>query len=184
MAGPPFNRESRVWEWTPSAGATVEIKRYVSGALTPAEPAIGTTLDINLAIVVDTPLNQDTTNSGDNGGSSFTRVGGIWTYRMSLGFPAALVGGALAAAFVQQILDDRGGYIWIRFNMGDPEFWTGENRNIRSIVGRRSLLAEVEQRVEVGAKKVIGLNIAGQGSSLLRYMLRSTEESTDVQLHP
>jgi len=180
---PPFSRASRVWKWVPSAGASVQVKQYdQSGVLDPGD---GVLFDVNLGILIDTPLNQDTTHSGDNGGSSFTRVGGIWTYRLSLGFPAALIGTEqfqvqpANLAFVQQLLGSSG-YVWMQFFVGDPEYWEslGVATPVRSFIGRRSLLSEAEQRFEVGTKKVIGLNIAGQGSSLLRAML------DDVQVYP
>ena len=177
---PPFTRASRPWVFAPSAGASVEVKQYDQFRnLVPLEPGLGVVLDINLGVLTDTYLNQDTTNSGDNGGSSFTRVGGIWNYRLSLSFPAGLIGQPQpdVLAFAQQLLASSG-YIWLRFNMGDPEFWQGRGQKVRSFLGRRSLLTDIEQRVEVGTKRVVGLNIAGQGSSLLRAML------DDDQVHP
>ncbi len=177
--GFPFTRESRVWEWTRASGAGVEVKQYNRfGQLDPPAASQGVLFDINLGILIDRYLNQETTNSGDNGGSSFTRVGGIWNYRLSLGFPAALIGDAELAphrAYAQQLLASSR-YVWMRFFMGAPEFWIAESRQVRSFVGNRSLLGEIEQRVEMN--KVVGLNIAGQGSSLLRAMLDND------QVHP
>jgi len=184
---PPFTRASRPWVFVPSAGASVEIKQIDrNGNLDIPEPGLGTVFDINLGILTDTHLNQDTTNSGDNGGSSFTRVGGIWNYRLSLSFPVGVLGvGALGAdrAFAQQLLGSSG-YIWMRFNMGDPEFWTDRGLPIRSFVGERSLLSQVEMRVEVGTKQVVGLNIAGDGSSLLRAILQDAPTSPNLQVYP
>ena len=172
----PYTRASRPWVFAPSAGASVLLKWYDTrtGQLVPSD---GFLLDIDIGILQDSPINQDTTNSGDNGGSSFTRVGGLWRYRLSLSFPAALMetGGVTmlpaTSAFIQQLLGTPR-YVWMQFNMGDPEFWESA-QNVRSFIGRRSLMEECETRVEM--KKVIGLNVAGVGSSLLRAMVGNTQ---------
>ena len=174
---PPFSRASRLYEFVAAAGSSVEVKTYdASYNLTPPEPAQGVVFDIETGILVDTYKNQNTTNSGCNGGEDWTRVGGAWSYVLTLSFPAALIGGELAAAFAQQLLASSR-KIWMRFNMGEPTDWIAGTA--RSFVGRRSLLSAIEQRWDTGpGTNVVGLNIAGVGSSLLRAMYG------DTQVHP
>jgi len=172
-------RDSRVWEWTPAAGACVEIKQYnMLGQLHPPHPSPGTIFDIGLGILTETFKNKNTTNSGDNGGESWTRVGSAWSYRLSLGFPAGLFGGGpVSPAFAQQLLGSSR-RVWMRFYMGDPEFWTSQGRDVRSFIGGLSLVGEVVTRIDVNNHDVVGLNIAGVGIGLLRAMLN------DAQAYP
>ena len=170
MAGPPYSRQSRDFVFTPAAGSKVEVKQYNSSyELESPESVPGVIFDIVTGVLVDTFKNQNTTNSGGVGGEDWTRTGLAWNYVLTLSFPAALIGGTLAAAFAQQLVGSNRS-VWMRFFMGDPEFWDqiypGQNV-ARSFLGRRSLASVVEQRTVNDGDKVVGLNIAGVGIGLL-----------------
>lgn len=167
MAGPPFTRASRQYKFTAATGSSVLVKQYtVAGAL--LEP--GVLFDIELGVLTDVYINQDVTHSGSNGATLRERTGGDWSYALTLSFPAALIGGRLEVAFVQQLLGSNDS-VWMRFNMGDPEFWSDRALPPRSFLGRKSLLGNVVQRFDVLGKRVVGLNVAGEGNSLLRAEL-------------
>ena len=157
-------RASRVYEFQPSAGSSVLVKQY-NPLLSMTEPVLPVTFDIELGVLNDIYIDQESTNSGGVGETQRTRTGFDWNYALSLSFPKAMIGGELALAFAQQLLGSSN-YVWMQFFMGDPDAWP--EGTARSFVGTRSLLGNVKQRFDVKDHRVIGLNIAGKGSSLLR----------------
>lgn len=184
MPGPPYSRASRDYDFVASVGSTVEIKQYDEQfKLVPPEPATGVLFDIQSGILRDIHINRVTTHSGSNGATLRTRTGFDWNFALVLSFPAQLIGGALAAGFAQQILGSNRS-IWMRFYMGDPEYWTVRGLDIRSFLGRKALLSAVEQRTDDLGLGVVGLNIAGDGNSLLRAELSGSVNSTPTQVYP
>jgi len=174
--GPPYRRPSRDYIFTPAIGSHVLVKQY-NAQYVLQEPGI--TFDIEIGILTDIYFNQDTTNSGGVGGLQRTRTGGDWNYSLVMSFPAGLIGSKLEAVFAQQILASNRS-VWMQFFMGDPEYWEdlyGTN-TARSFIGRRSLLSSVVQRFNSKGKEVVGLNIAGEGNSILRAGYG------DTQVHP
>ena len=174
--GPPYRRASRNYEFTPAVGSHVHVKQY-NAAYVLQEP--GVIFDVETGILTDIYFNQDTTNSGSNGALQRTRTGCDWNYALVMSFPAGLIGGRLSAVFAQQLLASSRS-VWMQFFMGDPEYWEdlyGAGA-ARSFIGRRSLLSSVVQRTENKGKSVVGLNIVGEGSSLLRAGYG------DTQVHP
>ncbi len=172
-----FARASREYKFVPGQGASVEVQGYDGfGNLTGGI----VTLDIHEGIVVETFRNENTTNSGSNGADDYTRVGAGWTFALVTSFPAFLVGGTLAAAFVQQILGSSRG-VAMKFNIGDPEYWElafPGGLDPRSHQAKKALLGEVTTRIDSRNTQVIGLNMAGVGKSLLGGYLN------DVQQYP
>ena len=172
-----FARPSRDYEYVPGQGASVEVQGYDGfGTLTGGI----ITLDVHECVIVETFRNENVTNSGSNGADQFQRVGAGWTFAMVTSFPAHLVGGTLAAAFVQQILGSSRS-IAMKFNLGDPEYWEltfPGGLPPRSYRAKKALLSEVTTRIDSRNIKVIGLNMAGVGNSLLGGYLG------DVQQYP
>lgn len=184
MAGPPYSRASREYEFVAAIGSTVEVKQYDEQFnLVPPEPTTGVIFDIELGILRDIHKNRVITHSGSNGATLRTRVGFDWTYALTLSFPAQLIGGALAVAFAQQILGSNRS-VWMRFYMGDPQYWTDRGLDIRTFLGRKSLLSTAEQRFANDGEDVVGLNIAGEGNSLLRAELSSSVSTEPIQVYP
>ncbi len=172
-----FARASREYKFVPGQGASVEVQGYDGfGNLTGGI----VTLDIHEGIVVETFRNETTTNSGSNGADDYTRVGAGCTFALVAPLPAFLVGGTLAAAFVQQILGSSRG-VAMKFNIGDPEYWAlafPGGLDPRSYRASKALLGEVTTRTDSRGTRVIGLNMAGVGKSLLGGYLG------DVQQYP
>ena len=160
-----FARASREYVFVPGQGASVQVQNYDAvGVLGSA-----VTLDIHEGTVVETFRNVNVTNSGSNGADLFQRVGAGWTFALVTSFPAHLVGGGLAEVFVQQILGSSRS-IAMKFNIGDPEFWSlvvPGGKDARSYQASKALLSEVTTRFDSRGTQVIGLNMAGVGNSLL-----------------
>lgn len=167
MAPPFTSRPPRVYRFTPAAGAHVAISQYDEFDL--VEPS-STIFDINLGILTETFKNQNVTNSGDNGGENWGRVGGAWGFRLAMHLPAKLINEELRVAFVQQLLGSSRN-VAMRFFMGDPTFWTDQGLQVRSFVGGRALLGEVVVRSNVLDHQMIDVNVAGVGIGLLLAFL-------------
>jgi hypothetical protein len=148
--------------FVPGSGSKIEVRQYTGNGsvITP-----GITFDVEFGILNDIHVNRVTTNSGGAGGTQRTRVGGDWNYALVLSFPAHLLGGAIATAFVQNLLGSTRG-VWMRFFVSDPEFWTLNDPAlaVRSFLGEKSLLSSVEQRMDARGTEVVGLNVAGESS--------------------
>ncbi len=174
-----FARASREYVFVPGQGASVEVQAYDGfGNLT----GVIATLDIHEGIVVEIFRNENTTNSGSNGADDYTRVGAGWTFALVTSFPAFLVGGELAAAFVQQILGSARG-VAMKFNLGDPEYWAlaAGGLDPRSYQAKKALLGEVTTRINSRNTQVIGLNMAGVGKSLLGGYLNDVQQYPTVE---
>jgi hypothetical protein len=163
--GFPLTRASREYKFVRSTGSSILVKQYTQAGVL-VEPGI--LFDVELGVLTDIYFNDDVTNSGGAGETQRERVGLDWSYALSLSFPAALLGSSLALAFVQGLVGSVES-VWMRFFIGDRDFW--ELRAVpllyRSFLGRKSLLTSVVQRFDSKGKKVVGLNVAGEGNSLL-----------------
>ena len=164
--GFPLTRPSYDYKFVRATGSSVLVKQYTQAGLL-VEP--GVRFDIELGVLTDIYFNDDVTNSGGAGETQRERVGLDWNYALSLSFPAALLGSTLALGFVQQLVGSVDS-IWMRFFVGDPEFWTLRTTSLkpRSLLGPKSLLTSVVHRFDNKGKKVVGLNVAGEGNSVLR----------------
>ena len=165
-----FTRASRDFDFAPGSGSSVIVAGYHPQTRELLAPV---TLDIEQGFIHEDYINQDTPHSGMNGGPSRTRVGSDWNFALVLSFPARLDlvtvqqvvdGGALAQPFVQGILGSSG-KVRMKFNIGDPLWWTEQGLPARNMQAAKALLSSVETRIE--QRRVVGLNIAGGGSSLL-----------------
>ncbi len=164
-----FTRSARQYKFVAAAGSKVEVKQYnVLDQLSPGLGSPGVTFDVEAGTLTDIHINRDTTNSGDVGNKSRTRVGFDWNFALTLSFPADVIGSTLAVAFVQQLLGSARS-VWMRFYMGDPEFWSNRipRLPVRTFTGSRALLSQVVQRFDVNGLDVVGLNVAGEGNSIL-----------------
>ena len=182
-----FTRASRDFDFVPGSGSSVEIWRYhpTTRARLP-----GVVIDIEQGFVRETFRNKNTTHSGSNGADLYTRVGAGWTFALVLSLPARLDlvtvaqvvdGGALAEPFVQSILGPMDG-VAIQFNIGDPLFWSSQGLPERSMRAAKAKLETVETRLDSTGVDVVGLNVAGIGSSLLWTYLE--ENGSATPLHP
>ena len=162
---PVYTRASRLYKFVPAIGSCLAVQQYSDlGVL--SNPTL---LDIAGGTLTENPINADVTNSGSAGGVLRERVGFDWNFALNLQFPAQLLGGALAAEFVDQIVGSSN-HIRVTFNMGDPLYWTVRGLSPRSKRGR-CLLSLSETRFVNDAKQVVGVNLAGEGSDLLfRYL--------------
>jgi len=159
---PTYTRASRDYDFVPGIGSNLVISNYNDAGvlLTP-----GVILDIEQGFIRETWKNKDTTHSGSNGATLRTRTGYDWRFACVLSFPAQVEGG-LATAFVQTLAASMR-KIHIQFNIGDPMFWTARGLPPRSLRATKALLSECETRLDSRGDDVVGLNIAGEGSSLL-----------------
>jgi len=167
-----FTRASRDYDFVPGSGSHVEIAQYDHlGVLQPS-----TVLDVQQGFVRQILTNQDTTHSGSNGAVLRTRVSADWNFALVLSFPAKLKEG-LSHSFVESLLGSSRS-VAMAFFVGDPKFWTSQQLSVRSYRATKALLSTVETVLDSSGKAVVGLNIAGEGNSLLW-----TYED-DVPIHP
>jgi hypothetical protein len=167
---PVFTEPSRDFDYVSSLGSSLTIAQYSSAGvlLTP-----GVTFDVNDWTIDETLFNENTTHSGSNGATLRTRTGQDWTFAAVLSFPARLVGTALAAQFVQQLLGSSRS-VAVSFDIGKQEFWTTQIpvEDVRQYRADKVLLSRVQTRVAIlPTPRVIGLNVAGESNSLLELFL-------------
>jgi len=173
-----YSRASRDYDFVPSMGANLVIAQY--NALGVAiNPII---LDIETGFLREMYINQLTPHSGSSGAINRTRVGADWFSALILNFPATVeiepappVG--VAPTFVQSLLGSSRS-VAVRWNIGDPLFWSDRGLPVRNMRARKALLSTCETRLDSTGLKVVGLNVAMEGNSLLW-----TYED-DTPLHP
>ncbi len=175
-----FTRPSRDYNFVASQGSSVIVRQYDRyGVL----QSTGVTLDIHEGFLRELFRNENTTHSGSNGADLYTRVGAGWNFALVTSFPRSVgltsIDGAqapveVAQPFVETLLGSMRS-VWMQFNIGDPDFWRALNMDPRSFRGAKAMLETVETRIDARTGKVVGLNIAGVGNSLLWTFL--AEES-------
>ena len=166
-----YGYASRVYEFVPGSGSHVGIcLRNQFGVMEPWANA--RTLDIAVGTVRHIYKNKITTHSGGDGSTDRTRTGFDWNFALALTFPAALQGGELAAAFVEDLMASSR-KIGMIFHVGRPEFWTNRQNELptRSYRSNNALLSTSEVVLDSSGDEVVGLNVAGDGSSMLWMFL-------------
>ncbi len=162
---PFFNRPKREYRWVPGYGGSLLVRQYDADGKIVSAPGIH--FDVDLYVIQNIFLNEDTTHSGDVGGTSRTRVGADWNFAAVLSFPGKAFGEELVASFPEEVTvlgSSRG--VAITFNIGDPLYWANLSELPRSYRGK-ALLDMVSPAVNTINKKVVKLNITGSGDGLL-----------------
>jgi len=183
-----FNRASRDFDFVPALGSALTVWQYDLRTR-----ILGTEVkfDIEQGRITETFRNKNTTHSGSNGADLYTRVGMGWTFALVLNFPARLdvvtaeqaqAGPALAAPFPHTILGISQG-VRMRFDIGDPLFWTSLGLSARCMIAAKAKLESIETRLDSNGLETVGLNIAGVGSSLLWTCLEAAG-GVLTPLHP
>lgn len=161
---PVYTRASREYKFVPAIGSSLSVQTYNDYG----ELGGAATLDIQEGTLSEELLDVDVTNSGSNGAILRERTGADWAFALVLQFPGQLLGGALAARFVEQIIGSSN-HILLTFHFGDPLWWTSRGLSALNKRGK-ALLTAAEARFASDGRSVIGLNLAGKGSGLLiRY---------------
>lgn len=166
MAVAYYEQESRDYTFVPALGSYLEVKQYDAlGNLVPSAASAGVTFDIKQGIIFETWFNADTTHSGSAGSKLWTRTGYDWLFSLVLDFPA---NPTTERKWAQSHLGSMR-YIAMKFYIGNPAFWAAQTGNtaVRSMQSAKALLKSCETRLDNSGMEVVGLNIAGQGSSLL-----------------
>lgn len=169
---PNYTRQSRDYEFVPGSGSSILVRQILSTG----QFGAANFLDIEQGFVREFFTNKVGTNSGGVGETTRTRVGFDWLFALVLSFPSRvelvtvsqIQAGALGSSFVETLLGSSRS-VNLQFNIGDPLFWTTqtprqEPRNFRAA---KALLSTVETRLDATGKEVVGLNVAGEGNSLL-----------------
>ncbi len=187
-----YPRASRDFDFVPSSGSSVLVKQY--NAIGELVSGPGVILDIHTGFIRELYHNENTTHTGSNGADLHSRVGSGWLFALVTSFPSTFslvtvenvqAGGEVSPPFVQTLLGSSRS-VSLQFNLGDPLFWDNKGDGgipRRSFRGAKALLGEVETRIDARTKKVIGLNIAGVGNSLLWTYLQ-TGDGAAVPIHP
>jgi hypothetical protein len=123
--------------------------------------------------------NENTSHSGDNGGESFTRVGQGWTFAANVSFPGQVLGDGLAVGFLEQLIGSARGVV-IKFNIGDPEWWTNRGLEPRNYRGK-SLAEFINTDNPADGTGTVKLNVAGVGIGLLDAYIGNTKVAPLVE---
>ncbi len=187
-----YPRASRDFDFVPSSGSNLLVRQYnVLGEVVGGPAAV---LDIHEGFIREIYRNENTTHTGSNGADLYTRVGSGWNFALVTSFPSTfslvtveevLDGGEVSPPFIETLLGSMRS-VWLQFNLGDPLFWDNKGEAgipRRSFRAAKALLETVETRIDARTQKVIGLNIAGVGNSLLWTYLQ-TGDGTPVPIHP
>ena len=170
---PEYTRASRDYDFVPGIGSHVEIANYHP---TTRVLQAGVFFDIKLGTIREVFINKVTTHSGSNGATLRTRTGFDWSFALALDFPAAVAEG-LENAYAETLLGSMLS-VAVKFFIGDPLYWSSRAYPKRSFRATKALLSNVETVLDSSGKEVVGLNIAGEGNSLLYTYL------DDTPVHP
>ncbi len=184
---PNYTRASRDYEFVPGSGSSIEV-RQISAI---GDFGAANILDIEQGFIREFFTNKVTTNSGGVGETTRTRVGSDWSFALVLSFPSRvefvtasqIQAGALGASFVETLLGSSRS-VNLRFNIGDPLFWSTQvpPQQPRQFRAAKALLSIVETRLDATGKEVVGLNVAGESNSLLWTYL--DDGGDGVPIHP
>jgi hypothetical protein len=177
MPATVFTRPSRDYDFVPGIGSSMTIFQY-DGAGTLVLP--GVIFDVEDWFVDERPFNKETPHSGGVGAMLRTRTGVDWIWASVLSFPARLVGTEIARGFVQQLLGASRS-IAVHFNIGDPEYWASlGDEPARSYRATKTLTNRIQTRADSRTKEVVGLNVAGEGNSLLGLYLNDALQAPNA----
>jgi len=174
---PQTTRPSRDYDFVPGIGSHVEIAQYHH---TTRVLQAASFFDIKIGTIREFFINKNTTHSGSNGATLRTRTGFDWSFALALDFPAAVEEG-LKDRFPQSILGSSHS-VAIKFFIGDPLYWSSHAWPARSYRATKALLSSVETVLDNSGTEVVGLNIAGEGNSLLYTYLGIGANA--VPVHP
>jgi len=159
MVMPIYTRASYDYQFVPGIGGNIAVKNYdVLGVPLPA-----VRLDIEMYVLKHVFKNKVTTHSGSNGATRRTRTGADWNFAAVLSFPIPI---GDVNPFIEVLLGSMQG-VAVEFNLGDPLFWTNRGIPVRSYQADNALLQSVDIRTDSSGDEVVGLNVTGEGNSLL-----------------
>lgn len=186
-----FSRQSRDFDFIVGSGSSVEIANYDADGKR-GDPCV---FDIELGFVTEIWKNRISTHSGSNGATLRQRVGYDFNFALVLAFPERLnlvnvlgiTPGVLASRFPHPLMGSSRS-VFIQFNIGDKERAWAEGLPAISYRAAKVLLSQIRTRFDNTQGEqgdgAIGLNIAGEGNSLLWTFEQFGVGLNPVPLHP